>query len=149
MTANRSPADGPADHVTGQSASDGTVSGGPRVWLRAEAMVLLVGALAAYSATRQPWWLVPALVLVPDLAWAGYLGGTRIGAITYNAAHATPLPAVLIGLGWWQHRPLVLALGLIWLAHIGLDHLLGYGLKYDDSFQHTHLGILGRKKETS
>ena len=46
-----------------------------------------------------------------------------------------------------QHRPLVLALGLVWLAHIGLDQLLGYGLKYDDSFQHTHLGILGRKKE--
>jgi hypothetical protein len=50
----------------------------------------------------------------------------------------------MIGLGWWQHRPLVLALGLVWLAHIGLDRLQGYGLKYDDSFQHTHLGMLGR-----
>ena len=56
---------------------------------------------------------------------------------------------MLIGLGWWQHRPLVLALGLVWLAHIGLDRLLGYGLKYDDSFQHTHLGIQGRRKEAS
>jgi hypothetical protein len=98
---------------------------------------------------RQPWWLVPALILLPDLAWAGYLGGTRIGAVIYNAAHATPLPAVLIGLGWWQHRPLVLALGLVWLAHIGLDRLQGYGLKYGNSFQHTHLGILGRRKEAS
>jgi hypothetical protein len=50
---------------------------------------------------------------------------------------------------WWQHRPLVLALGLVWLAHIGLDQLLGYGLKYDDSFQHIHLGILGRRNEAS
>jgi len=146
MTANRFQADGPADHVACQLASDGTVSGAPRAWLRAEAVVLLAGALAAYSTTGQPWWLVPALILLPDLAWAGYLGGTRVGAFIYNAAHATPLPAVMVGLGWWQHRPLVLALGLVWLAHIGLDHLLGYGLKYDDSFQHTHLGILGRRK---
>lgn len=147
MTANRFQADGPADHAAGQPASDGTVSGAPRAWLRAEAAVLLAGALAAHSTTGQPWWLVPALILLPDLAWAGYLGGTRIGAVIYNAAHATPLPAVMIGLGWWQHRPLVLALGLVWLAHIGLDRLQGYGLKYDNSFQHTHLGILGRRKE--
>lgn len=149
MSANRSQGDGPADHVACQPAADGTVSGAPRAWLRAEAAVLLAGALAAYSTTRQSWWLLPALILLPDLAWAGYLGGTRLGAVSYNAAHATPLPAVMIGLGWWQHRPLVLALGLVWLAHIGLDQLLGYGLKYDDSFQHTHLGILGRKKEAS
>ena len=56
---------------------------------------------------------------------------------------------MLIGLGWWQHRQLVLALGLVWLAHIGLDRLQSYGLKYGNSFQHTHLGILGRRKEAS
>jgi hypothetical protein len=53
----------------------------------------------------------------------------------------------MIGLGWWQNRHLVLALGLIWLAHIGADRLLGYGLKYDDHFQHTHLGQLGSPHE--
>ena len=76
---------------------------------------------------------------------AGYLAGTRIGAANYNLAHATPLPASLIGLGWWQHKPLVAAIGLIWLAHIGLDRLMGYGLKYHDHFQHTHLGMMGKK----
>jgi hypothetical protein len=39
------------------------------------------------------------------------------------------------GFGWWQAKPLVLALSLVWLAHIGVDRLLGYGLKYDDSFK--------------
>jgi len=38
------------------------------------------------------------------------------------------------------HHPLTLALGLLWLAHIGMDRLARYGLKYDVSFQHTHLG---------
>jgi hypothetical protein len=62
----------------------------------------------------------------------------------YNLAHSTALPAAVAGLGWWQGRPLVLALGLVWLAHIGADRVLGYGLKYGDNFQHTHLGQLGR-----
>jgi len=33
-----------------------------------------------------------------------------------------------------------MALALVWLAHIGLDRLLGKGLKYNDRFTHTHLG---------
>ena len=74
---------------------------------------------------------------------AGYLRSSRLGAQLYNIAHSTVLPAVLTGFGWWQGKPLVLALALAWLAHVGLDRLLGYGLKYDDSFQHTHLGHLG------
>jgi hypothetical protein len=33
-----------------------------------------------------------------------------------------------------------MALALVWLAHVGLDRLLGMGLKYNDRFAHTHLG---------
>jgi hypothetical protein len=50
------------------------------------------------------------------------------------------LPAVLLGAGYWQADRLLMALALIWLAHIGLDRLLGMGLKYNDRFTHTHLG---------
>jgi hypothetical protein len=128
---------------TAVSASDGTVSGAPRRWLRLEAGVLLVGALFAYATTRQHWWLVPVLILLPDLAMTGYLRSNQVGASIYNLAHSTPAPALIVGLGWWQHRPLILGLGLVWLAHIALDRLMGYGLKYDDHFQHTHLGRLG------
>lgn len=126
----------------------GTVSGAPRRWLRLQGGVLLAGSLIAFSATGQPWWLVPATILVPDVLAAGYLGGTRLGAHLYNLAHSTTLPAALAGLGRWQGRPLILALGLVWLAHIGADRLLGYGLKYGDSFQHTHLGQLGQPGAT-
>jgi hypothetical protein len=38
----------------------------------------------------------------------------------------------------------LLAGSLIAFAHIGADRLLGYGLKYGDNFQHTHLGQLGQ-----
>ena len=124
--------------------SDGTVSGAPRRWLRVEAATLVVGSLVAYSTTGRSWWLVPLIVLVPDVVMVGYLGGTRVGAHLYNLAHATPLPAVMVGIGWWQHAPLVLALGLVWLTHIGVDRAMGYGLKYGDAFKHTHLGRLGQ-----
>jgi hypothetical protein len=124
------------------SAPDGMVVGAPRVFLRLEGATLLAGSLIAYSTTNQAWWLVPLTILVPDLSMAGYLGGARLGAHLYNLVHSTPVPATLVGIGWWQDKSLAVALGLIWLAHIGLDRLIGYGLKYGDKFQHTHLGHL-------
>jgi hypothetical protein len=131
----------PGPQVTASGAcAGGTITGQPRRLLRLEAAVLLAGSLIAYSATRQHWWLVPLTILLPDLLMVGYLAGTRLGARLYNLAHSTPLPAAVVGLACWQGKPLLLALGLVWLAHIGADRLMGYGLKYDDHFQHTHLG---------
>jgi Domain of unknown function (DUF4260) len=118
----------------------GVVVGTPRRWLGLEGLVLLAGALIAYSTLGQPWWLVPAGILVPDIAMSGYVAGTRLGAHLYNLAHATLLPAVMLGIGYCQADRLLMALALIWLAHIGLDRLLGMGLKYNDRFAHTHLG---------
>jgi hypothetical protein len=126
----------------------GIVTGWPRRWLRTEAAVLLAGSLIAYAATRQSWWLLPLTILLPDLLAVGYLAGARAGAHLYNVAHSTALPAAVVALGWWQSKPLVAALGLIWIAHIGIDRLLGYGLKYDGHFQHTHLGRLGQPEGT-
>ena len=40
--------------------------------------------------------------------------------------------------------PLVLSLAMIWLAHIGIDRALGYGLKYQTGFAFTHLGRIGK-----
>ena len=37
-----------------------------------------------------------------------------------------------------------LAVGLVWLAHIGIDRALGYGLKYQAGFAFTHLGRIGK-----
>ena len=145
MTANRFQADGPADHVTGQPTSMARL-GCPPGMAASRGRGPAGRRLAAYSTTGQPWWLVPALILLPDLAWAGYLGGPASGPSA--TTRRTTAPAGRADRpGLVAARPLVLALGLVWLAHIGLDQLLGYGLKYDDSFQHTHLGILGKKRK--
>jgi hypothetical protein len=134
-------------HALGEgsdSPTAGTVIGTPRSWLRLEAATLLTGSIVAYARTHQSWWLFALLVLVPDVTIAAYLRGNRLGAHLYNLAHATPVPATLLVIGWSQHTPMVVAVGLLWTAHIGLDRLMGYGLKYGDHFQHTHLGCLGR-----
>ena len=122
------------------TSPDGSVTGAPRRWLQLEGATLLVGSLVAFSTTHRSWWLVPLVLLLPDIFVAGYLGGSRVGAHLYNMAHATPLPVLLVGFGWWQLRSTVLVLGLVWLSHIGMDRMLGFGLKYSDRFQHTHLG---------
>jgi hypothetical protein len=119
----------------------------PTRLLRLEGSALLAGSLLAYTTTDQPWWLVPLTLLLPDLSAVGYLAGTGLGARVYNLFHITPLPGLLVALGWWQDASLASALGLIWLAHIGMDRMLGYGLKYDDDFQHTHLS--GHRRATS
>ena len=123
----------------GRQPENPSVTGKPRLWLRAEGLTLLATALLLYSTTHQPWWLVPAVILLPDLFMVGYLGGSRIGAAIYNAGHSYPLPAAMSLAGLAGHHPFVLALGLLWLAHIGMDRLAGFGLKYDSGFQHTHL----------
>jgi Domain of unknown function (DUF4260) len=129
-------------------SSAGVVVGAPRRWLALEAATLLTASLIAYSVTHEPWWIVPVALLVPDSFMVGYLNGPTLGARVYNLAHSTPLPALMVGLGWWQATPLVAAFGLIWLAHIGMDRLLGFGLKYSDRFQHTHLGDSGGTRHT-
>ena len=77
------------------SSAEGVVAGAPRRWLGLEGLVLLAGALIAFGALGQPWWLVPAGILAPDIAMSGYLAGTRPGAYLYNLTHATLLPAVM------------------------------------------------------
>lgn len=133
---------GPASSDGGEQLKSPGVTGAPLLWLRAEGLTLFATALLLYSATHQQWWLVPVLILLPDLFMVGYLRGNRIGAAVYNAGHSYPLPALvsLAGLAW--HHPLVLALGLLWVAHIGMDRLAGFGLKYDSGFKRTHLGEL-------
>ena len=47
-------------------------------------------------------------------------------------------------LGAYLHVPWVQGAALILFGHSSLDRVFGYGLKYTDAFQHTHLGWIGR-----
>lgn len=88
------------------------------------------------------------LFLAPDLSFFGYLAGPRIGGLIYNLAHSLIGPLMLAGVGLVMDNSLVTGVALIWLAHIGLDRMLGYGLKSSEAFGITHLGTIGRARKT-
>ncbi|MCA9928832.1 MAG: DUF4260 domain-containing protein [Anaerolineales bacterium] len=111
----------------------------PGFLLRIEGLTVLITAVFLYAQSGFSWWLFALLLLVPDVAMAGYAINKRIGSIIYNAAHVYLVPAGLILLSYWLHTPFLLQLGLIWLAHIGMDRIFGYGLKYTDGFKSTHM----------
>ena len=51
----------------------GAVEGMPRLLLRIEGAALALAALYAYHRIGASWWLFAALILVPDVSFAGYL----------------------------------------------------------------------------
>jgi hypothetical protein len=110
---------------------------------RFEALVLLLAALALYARSAQSWWLFVILLLAPDLFILGYLAGPRVGAALYNFGHLLVWPALLVGLGVLVANPGLTGWGAIWLAHLGMDRMLGYGFKLPTGFKDTHLGKIG------
>jgi membrane associated rhomboid family serine protease len=118
----------------------GVVTSTPATLLRLEGACLLGASGLLYAASGASWWLFAALFLVPDLTMLGYLRDPKLGAALYNAGHSTVAPILVCALGWLLLSAMATAIGLIWLAHIGFDRLMGYGLKYPDAFRHTHLG---------
>jgi hypothetical protein len=108
-------------------------------------MALLGGMTLLYALSGESWWIFAALFLAPDLSFAGYLAGSRIGAMVYNAAHSYLAPMALMTAGFALALPLAFSIATIWLAHIGFDRALGYGLKYSAGFGFTHLGRIGGK----
>jgi len=135
------------DHTT--VAPAGAVTGGVRILLRLEGLGLLALCVLLYANAGLSWTAFAIMFLAPDLSFAGYLAGPRVGAVVYNLAHDTLGPLLLVILGYiFAAHTYVLAVALIWLAHIGLDRALGYGLKYQAGFGFTHLGRIGRDAKT-
>jgi hypothetical protein len=111
----------------------------PRPLLRLEGGLVLLGSLAAYSLTEASWGLFAALLLAPDVFMVGYAAGPRVGAHLYNTGHTYAGPFLLGAAAYGAGSLVVGSLALIWTAHIGMDRLLGYGLKQTSGFHDTHL----------
>ncbi len=111
----------------------------PRRLLHFEGLAVLVGSLVLYFDDGYGWLLLVVLILAPDLAALGYLGGPRLGSLTYDAAHTYVGPLALGVTGVVGGYETAVQVALIWSAHIGVDRFLGYGLKYPTGFKDTHL----------
>ncbi len=125
--------------ATAQIRLADTVTATPRLILQAEGAALLAAATLAYAQLDGNWLKFAFLFLTPDVFMLGYLISPRLAAATYNLGQSTLAPLALMGAALMGGLPM-LGIGLIWLGHVGFDRLVGYGLKYPDAFQHTHLG---------
>jgi hypothetical protein len=114
--------------------------------LRLEGLAALVAAVLVYHWLDWGWIRFALLFLVPDLSMLGYLAGNRIGATAYNAVHTYIGPGLLAGLGIWSGADVALPIAAIWVAHIGFDRMLGFGLKYERGFNFTHLSLIGKAR---
>ena len=107
--------------------------------LKAEELMMFIATLIVFPLLGYSWWWFAALILTPDIGMIGYLANTKVGAITYNLTHHKAM-AIIIGLaGYYFNSSESQLAGLIMFSHSSLDRILGYGLKYSDSFKNTHL----------
>lgn len=91
------------------------------------------------------WWVFPALLLIPDASMLGYILNPRTGAFLYNVVHHKLLGILIFIIGILSVSSSLQLAGIILFAHSSMDRIFGYGLKYGDSFSHTHLGLIGKK----
>jgi hypothetical protein len=126
----------------------GHVTGAPSLLLRLEGVLLGGLSVWLFARTGVSWWVFAGLILAPDLAMLGYLSSPRLGAAIYNAAHSLIGPALLGVAALASESAMVLAVALIWAAHVEFDRALGYGLKYATRFADTHLGVIGSARRT-
>lgn len=124
----------------------GAASGGVRVVLRVEGLCILAVSLLAYAKWGDGWGTFALFFLAPDLSFVGYLAGPQVGAVSYNFAHSFVGALAVLAAGVLLSVPVAVAAGIIWVAHIGFDRALGYGLKYSAGFGFTHLGLIGRAR---
>jgi Domain of unknown function (DUF4260) len=130
--------------------TENPVSGPVRLWLRLEGLAAFMLAVHFYwrmqMAGHASWLIFAIFFLAPDLAMLGFLAGARAGAAAYNIVHSYVLPLALTAFATLAGHRTALPYALIWIAHIGLDRVLGYGLKYSSGFGHTHLGWIGKQR---
>lgn len=116
--------------------------------LKLEELAMFGFSIFLFNQTEYAWWMYLALILVPDVGMIGYAFNTKIGAITYNLFHHKGIALSILILGYYYSMEWAVLTGIILFGHAAFDRMLGYGLKYEDSFKHTHLGWLNAEKAT-
>ncbi|MFD1142933.1 DUF4260 domain-containing protein [Larkinella insperata] len=115
-----------------------------KLLLKLEEAAQFALALVLFNQLPFAWWWFPALLLLPDLSMLGYLVNPRIGAYAYNFFHHKAVAVVVGATGFLLVSPVLMLTGVLLFGHSAMDRLFGYGLKYADGFDHTHLGRIGK-----
>ena len=110
----------------------------PRLFLHLEGLVILAGSLIIYAHLDFKWSTFLLLLFVPDLPLLLYGINKRFASIAYNIVHSIIPPLTLVLLSYFNDYQFGVQLSIIWLSHIGMDHLFGYGFKYLGHMKENH-----------
>ena len=108
--------------------------------LRLEGLAFFLFSAWVYSFLGGSWLTFFGLLFVPDVSMIGYVKDKKLGAITYNLVHTYVLGLIIFFIGAIiAPHSFTSSLGLILIAHVGMDRFFGYGLKYPTGFKDTHM----------
>ncbi len=113
----------------------------PVIQRRIEATAMLACALAAYAGMGLSWGVFAACFFLPDLSMLLYFVNARVGGAAYNLAHFFLFPLAIGAFGVVGDAAWAQQTALLWGAHIAFDRALGWGLKTEQSFCHTDMGL--------
>lgn len=113
-----------------------------KLTLKLEELAMFGLGVFAFNQLDFAWWWFLVLILMPDIGMIGYLINSKIGALSYNLFHHKGLAILIYFLGIYFANDVAQVVGIILFSHSALDRVFGYGLKYQSSFNDTHLGPL-------
>lgn len=113
------------------------------LWQKLEGLVIFAISTVAFYLAGGHFLLYIPLLLSFDVSMIGYLLGPRLGSFVYNLVHNYAVALLALSAFYWIDTSLLLQVGILWVAHVGMDRALGYGLKSAASFKETHLGKIG------
>ena len=117
-----------------------------KILLKLEYVSLFLIGILAFVETGISWWWFAAMFFLPDLSMLGYMAGSKAGAFLYNLFHHFAVGILCFIVGKYLNNDDLTVAGIILFSHSAFDRILGYGLKYPNSFHNTHLGTIGHKE---
>ncbi|HDR7782567.1 DUF4260 domain-containing protein [Bacillus sp. FSL M8-0063] len=104
-----------------------------------EGLAVLLATIYTYSIYEFSWIIFLVFLLAPDVFMLAYGINNHVGAKIYNIFHTYIISTLIVMIGFFFKIDTVIMIGLIWTAHIGMDRMFGYGLKYEKGFKDTHI----------
>jgi hypothetical protein len=113
--------------------------------LKLEEAAMFGFCVYALSLFHVDWWVYLLILLGPDISMIGYLLNNRIGAVCYNLFHHKGIAIAVFAAGFILKDQWMQIIGIILFGHSSMDRMFGYGLKLNEGFKYTHLGIIGKE----
>lgn len=113
--------------------------------IKLEEAAMLGLSIYVLSSFNAEWWWYLILIFGPDISMLGYLGRNKVGAACYNLFHHKGVAVAVFIAGILIPHFLIQIIGIVLFGHSSMDRMFGYGLKTEEGFKYTHLGIIGKK----